>query len=96
LRWSLANANGALQGKPYQANWKESWNTLDADEHKWTQLKIRLTAEYEALLLNLQKQTELSGDYLLGVMALVPHAAYHLGVIRQLIERRREQANKKT
>jgi hypothetical protein len=96
LRWSLANANGALQGKPYQANWKESWNILDADENKWTQLKIRLTAEYEALLLNLQKQTELSGDYLLGVMALVPHAAYHLGVIRQLIERRREQANKKT
>jgi hypothetical protein len=94
LRWSLANANVALQGKPYQANWSESWNTLDADENKWTQLKIRLIAEYEALLLNLQKQTELSGDYLLGVLALVPHAAYHLGVIRQLIERSREQANK--
>jgi hypothetical protein len=89
LCWSLANANGALQGRPYQANWKESWNTIDADEMKWAQLKQDLKTEFEALLLNLQKQTELSGNYLLGVMALVPHAAYHLGNIRQLIERAR-------
>jgi hypothetical protein len=87
LRWSLANANGALLGKPYQANWKESWNTLNADEVEWTQLKKELKTEYEALLENLRKQTELPGEYLLGVLALVPHAAYHLGTIRQLIER---------
>ncbi len=30
LRWSLANANAALMGKPYQGNWAESWNTLEA------------------------------------------------------------------
>ena len=35
LRWSLANANAALQGKPYQGNWSESWNTLDADDERW-------------------------------------------------------------
>ena len=90
LRWSLANANAALQGKPYNSNWKESWNTVDTDEMKWAQLKQDLKTEFEALRLNLQKQTELSGRYMLGVMALVPHAAYHLGTIRQLIERARE------
>lgn len=89
LRWSLANANGALQGKPYQANWKESWNTVDTDEMKWAQLKQDLKTEFEALLLNLQNQTELSGNAILGVMALAPHAAYHLGNIRQLVERAR-------
>ncbi len=87
LRWSLANANGALQGKPYQGNWSESWNTLDADEVKWRQLRSDLRKEFELLLENLQKQNELTGDYLKGVMALIPHAAYHLGTIRQLIER---------
>jgi hypothetical protein len=90
LRWSLANANDALQGKPYQANWKESWNTVDTDEIKWARLKKEIKTEFEVLLRNLQKQTEISGDYLLGVMALVPHAAYHLGNIRQLAERARE------
>ena len=89
LRWSLANANGALQGKPYQVNWKESWNTVDTNEMKWAQLKQDLKTEFEALLLNLQNQTELSGNAILGVMALAPHAAYHLGNIRQLIERAR-------
>ncbi len=90
LRWSLANANGALQGKPYQGNWSESWNTLEADEDAWERLRSDLKKEFELLKENLQKQNELSGDYLMGVMALIPHAAYHLGTIRQQIERVRE------
>jgi hypothetical protein len=94
LRWSLANANGALQGKPYQGNWKESWNTLNASEIEWARLKNELKAEFEALLENLQKQTELSGPTLNGVLALVPHAAYHLGTIRQLIERAKKGMKK--
>jgi len=87
LRWSLANANGALQGKPYQANWEESWNTLSASKIEWKRLRKELKTEVEALRANLQQQTELSSIYLIGVMALIPHAAYHLGTIRQLIER---------
>ena len=94
LRWSLANANGALQGKPYQGNWVESWNTLHADAARWDQLRADLRNEFEALKDNLGKQTELEGAYLLGIMALVPHAAYHLGTIRQLIERARLDASK--
>ena len=90
LRWILANANGALQGKLYQGNWKESWNTFSADEAKWGQLKKDLKTEFETLLENIRKQDDLPGDYLTGVMALIPHAAYHLGTIRQLIERARQ------
>jgi hypothetical protein len=90
LRWSLANANGALQGKPYQGNWSESWNTLDADEEKWEQLCNDLKKEFELLKENLLEKQELRGEYLLGVMALIPHAAYHLGTIRQQIERARK------
>jgi len=93
LRWSLANANGAMQGKSYQGNWKESWNTLQADSARWDQLRVDLRNEFEALKDNLGKQTVLEGAFLLGVMALVPHAAYHLGTIRQLIERAREYKN---
>ena len=95
LRWSLANANAALQGKSYQGNWAESWNTLEADEIKWNRLKEDLHTEFETLLKNLRKQTELPGDYLTGVMALIPHAAYHLGTIRQQIERARMDAKEK-
>jgi len=87
LRWSLANANGALMGKPYQPNWKESWNTVTADKSKWKNLQDELRTEFELLQKNIDNQADLPGEYLLGVMALIPHAAYHLGTIRQLIER---------
>ena len=93
LRWSLANASEALEGQAYQGNWKESWNTLEANDEKWQQLKDSLGAEYERLRLNLLKQEELAGIYLRGVMALLPHAAYHLGTIRQLVERARSAAD---
>lgn len=90
LRWSLANANRALQGEEYQGKWSESWNTLEADEAKWERLKNELHQEFETLVENLKQQNEIEGEYLTGVMALIPHAAYHLGTIRQLIERARE------
>jgi hypothetical protein len=89
LRWSLANTNCALHGKPYQENWNESWKTLDANQMKWEKLKMELDIEFKALLETIHQQTELEGDYLTGIMALIPHAAYHLGTIRQLLERAR-------
>jgi hypothetical protein len=94
LRWSLANANGALQGKPYQGKWSESWNTLAANEKAWERLRSDLRQEFELLRENLQKQTDLTGNELTGVMALIPHAAYHLGTIRQQIERVHLEAKK--
>jgi hypothetical protein len=94
LRWSLENANGALEGKQYQANWRESWNTINVDDSVWITLKEELRREYETLCVNLGKQREIRGEYLLGAMALVPHASYHLGTIRQLIERAREEKAK--
>jgi hypothetical protein len=90
LRWSLANANGALMGKPYLPNWKESWNTVTADESKWKNLQDELRKEFEMLRKNIETQKDLPGEYMPGVMALISHAAYHLGTIRQLIERARE------
>ena len=91
LRWSLANANAALRGEPYQGRWSESWNLLQADEAGWDQLRNDLRQEFETLRQLLQEQQALPpGDFLNGVLALLPHAAYHLGGIRQMVERVRE------
>ncbi len=87
LRWSLANANGALRGQPFQGNWKESWHMLGADEVGWQKLRHELRVEFEALCAGLTQQQELPENYLIGLLALIPHAAYHLGIIRQMIER---------
>ncbi len=91
LRWSLANANGALRGDPYQSNWKESWQVVSVDSAEWNLLRLTLQSEVKTLCNAIQKQENLEGPYLNGLLALVPHAAYHLATIRQIIERVKEK-----
>lgn len=87
LRWSLANANGAMRGEMYQSNWKESWNVTVVDEGEWDRLRDQLRDEYHTICVVIEKQETLESDYLNGLLALIPHAAYHLATIRQIIER---------
>ena len=87
LRWSLAQSNAALRGEPFQGKWKESWRLLNANPPEWDRLRANLRTEFETLRKAIQSQSDLPGEYLPGVIALLPHAAYHLGTIRQMIER---------
>jgi hypothetical protein len=86
LRWSLANMNAAIRGESF-GDWKESWQTLRADRAEWERLRGALRAEFETLQEALLGQPEVPEEYLTGLFALLPHAAYHLGTIRQMIER---------
>ena len=88
LRWSLANANAALRGEEYNGKWSESWRLLETDQAGWDRLRLDLRREFEAVCQAIQAQTDFPQDeYLLGVLGLIPHAAYHLGNIRQMVER---------
>ena len=91
LRWSLANANGALRGDPYQSNWTESWKMISVDSAEWNLLRLTLQTEVKTICNAIQKQENLEGPFLNGLLALVPHAAYHLATIRQIIERVKEK-----
>jgi hypothetical protein len=92
LRWSLANSNATLRGEPWNPNWGESWKTIRTDPSEWDRLRTALRQEFETLRDAIQRQSELPGEYLNGVLALIPHAAYHLGTIRQILERVREKS----
>jgi hypothetical protein len=87
LRWSLANANGDFRGEPYRSNWGESWERIQVSENEWERLREELRVEYETLRQAIQRQEDLQGDTLIGVLGLIPHAAFHLGLIRQMLER---------
>ena len=90
LRWSLANANGAMRGEPYQFNWSESWNTLETDPARWNKLRKDLRREYLTLRDAVRAAPDLQDEFLPGVLALISHAAFHLGLLRQMIERVRQ------
>jgi len=91
LRWSLANVNGTLKGDPYQSNWAESWKITQVNEEEWSLLRGNLRSEVDVLCVAIQKQDHLEGPFLNGLVSLVPHAAYHLATIRQMIERVKEK-----
>jgi len=93
LRWSLANVNNTLRGNPYNPDWSTSWNLHSVDGAQWDQLRHALREEFETLREAIKKQEKLEGEYLNGLIALVPHAAYHLGTIRQMLERVRMISN---
>ena len=91
LRWSLAQSNAAMRGEPF-GRWKESWQLAQADPATWDRLRENLRTEFEVLRNGLLSQSgELQGDMLTEVLALLPHAAFHLGIIRQMLERVRER-----
>jgi hypothetical protein len=88
LRWSLANFNNTLRGQPYDSNWGDSWKVREANEADWERLRSALRSEFEtARELLKSHHGELKAEYLTGTIALLPHAAYHLGNLRQMIER---------
>ena len=86
LRWSLATANAFTRGETPQLNWSESWSVQVVDANAWNKLRAELKSEYEALHRAIQSHPELSDEQLLTAMlAFTPHAAYHLGAIRQMV-----------
>lgn len=93
LRWSLANTNSAFRNEEF-GNWRESWSLQTIDDANWDRLRNELRGEFMILQEGLRSQTELPGLYLNGVISLLPHAAYHLGTIRQMVERVRESASR--
>ena len=85
LRWSLAVANAYTRGETPELKWAESWSVQTVDADAWAKLRAELKREYEALHRAVQSQREIAGEQMLTAMlAFTPHAAYHLGVIRQM------------
>lgn len=86
LRWSLALTNAYVRGENPTPSWAESWTVKTVDAEAWEKLQTDLRREYEEVAAALGRQEDLSDPQMLtGVMALTPHAAYHLGAVRQLV-----------
>lgn len=86
LRWSLALTNAYVRGENPTPSWAESWTVKTVDAEAWDALRADLRLEYEEVLAALGRQEDVSDPQTLtGIMALTPHAAYHLGAVRQMV-----------
>lgn len=87
LRWSLALFNAIVRGEQPEIRWTESWTVRTVDQEAWEHLQAELRREYETLRTSFAAHAvALKPEWLPPTMAVVPHAAYHLGAIRQMIQ----------
>ena len=87
MLYALRGGN-AGHGRPApEGTWGDSWKKQEVTAHEWTELKANITAEYSEFLTwpeantkwdNVRAQT--------GALAMLPHMAYHLGAIRQILK----------
>lgn len=86
LRWSLANVNAVARGGAWNPDWSVSWSVQTVTDAQWNDLQANLRNEYN-MVLEALGAVELDGSdrpMLTGILALAPHAAHHLGTIRQM------------
>ncbi|TDQ08234.1 hypothetical protein [Pedobacter metabolipauper] len=86
LRWSIYYALEFFKGQMPSWDWKESWNIREVNDNQWEKLQNDLLVGYHLLKQAIAGTKDWSNPHLLkGTIALLPHAAYHLGAIKQLI-----------
>lgn len=97
IRWSLENALSFLQSNKPAGNWKESWRIKTVTEDEWTRIQANLKTVYDKIVSNLLNRDSFPDPMLLtGLLAMLPHMAYHLGAIRQIIAALKRQGEKET
>jgi hypothetical protein len=84
LRWTLEKTNAYLHGEKPVMIWSESWHVRNLNEKEWEILIQQLRREHIVLEESIKELKWASDEQLKEVLALIPHAAYHLGAIRQI------------
>ena len=85
LLWTLQKVNSFMRGENPRWDWSESWAVRLVEPEAWASLIGSLEAESRAVAESLRPGfTWSSDDQYKEVLALVPHAAYHLGAVRQM------------
>ena len=85
LRWTLEKTNAYLRGEKQAMIWLESWRVRKVNDAEWETLIQQLRREYIAIKESVKEMKWASDEQLKEILALIPHAAYHLGAIRQIV-----------
>lgn len=92
VNWALDFALTFMSGETPTGKWPDSWKTKDLDEEDWLKLLEQIEDRAEAFRDKVKEREDWSDVQLeTGVLAFVPHMAYHLGAIRQLLKELRER-----
>jgi hypothetical protein len=84
---SLALATGRLRGEPASRDRAQSWTVSRVDAAAWTALRADVQRAYEELRVAVEMRAVWDEDAVGTAFGAIAHVAYHLGAIRQRLER---------
>ncbi len=86
IRYALRGANAYLGGPEQEGDWESSWAKQSVSEEEWNELKKDVRYQYEFFLNYFEQNPHIEEpDHAIGFLAQLPHMAFHLGAIRQLL-----------
>ncbi|RQO73986.1 hypothetical protein DBR43_00840 [Pedobacter sp. KBW06] len=86
LRWSLCFALEFYKGNTPPDDWGTSWKISEVNESQWIELQQDLLEAYLLVREAIAEVKDWSNpDLWKGTLALLPHAAYHLGAVKQIM-----------
>lgn len=95
ISWTLENALAFLQTNKPSGEWTESWRIKTVTHNEWTRLHADLKTVYDKIVSNISGRDSFPDPMLLtGLLAMLPHMAYHLGAIRQILSTMKKQREK--
>lgn len=87
VKYFLELANAEARGVEMEADWEGSWDKQAVTEEEWAELQAETRKQYNLLLELMASPPPLEDrDAINGCLALLPHAAYHLGAVRSLMK----------
>lgn len=84
LRFSMGVSARWLRGDQAPVNWAESWSVSSVDARGWVALRASLRDEYRSTVALLREDHDWRPEAVTGAFAIMAHAAYHLGALRQI------------
>ncbi|MBS1706446.1 MAG: hypothetical protein JST40_11255 [Armatimonadetes bacterium] len=77
--------NEFIAGRRPEINWEKSWAVQTVSEEEWNNAREDLGREYHLLRSTMETIEVTDPEHQIYLLAQLPHAAFHLGSIRQLL-----------
>jgi len=85
--YTLQGVNVFAGGAEPEGSWEDTWKVQTVSEEEWAALVAKVHHEYEVFRPFYAGVSDWSvEDSAIGGLAVLPHVAYHLGAIRQLLK----------
>lgn len=83
----LKVSNSDFSDYPIDYNDQDSWSVREVNEESWNQLRENLRKEYDTFMQRVEDEHDWTKEKATFAIAALAHTAYHLGSLRQMIEK---------